>query len=152
MPTVGTIRGWLRGGPDVNALLSGGLGLWPVPDDDHELCVGDALALLAADLIGRLGVLPVAQLPNLVRLAAPALAGIRDPVAEYARVSLRIADRRILVLNNGTDVTPLNIVTGQPAVLGRPIEKIVYDLGALYARKAKDAQSHPADAADNAGR
>lgn len=149
MPTVGDVRGWLRGGPDVDALLRDGLGLWPIPDDAHELGMGSALALLAADIVGRLGVLAVTKLPGLIRILATDLDGIVDPVVEYERATLRIADRRAIVLK--TDAAPrvLDIATGQLIPLGRPIEKLIYDLGAVYARKVANAhQPHSTNTAE----
>jgi hypothetical protein len=147
VPTIGDVRGWLRGGPDVDALLRDGLGLWPTPPDTHELSMGSALALLAADITGRMGVLAVTKLPGLVRILAVDLDGIVDPETEYDRATLRIADRKYIVLRTATAPRSLDIATGQPAAIGRPIEKLVYDLGAVYARKVTNVQQpHATDA------
>lgn len=145
MPTIGDVRGWLRGGPDVDALLRDGLGLWPMPPDAHELSMGSALSLLAADITGRMGVLAVTKLPGLVRILSADLEGIVDPEKEYDRATLRIADRKYVVLRAIEAPRVLDIATGQAAAIGRPIEKLVYDLGAVYARKVTHAQPHATD-------
>ena len=149
---LGTARRWFRGSPlAVETLLRDVLRLWPTPADDYELPPGAVIVLLTCDIVVRLGVLDVQRAVGLGHVLwhtygkAESLAAVLD---NHNAASVRIADRsRVVVYDTELRPHTYDIATGRECPLGRPVEKLIYDLGALVERRIR-ADAHDADAAD----
>lgn len=140
---LGQLRRTVHGLTDtaVNQFLREFGGLWPTPDDEHEITSQPLLvALWFYRYLQIMHILDAYLAIELVRRIWPALNALDDKITapeNYDKVSVRLADRRYLMLGGAAVFVDLESGREYTSMPVHFVEKQIFDLSAFLTRRSK---------------